>query len=153
MCAQPVDQRPVQVLLVEDSLMQATLVEMAVEELDLLELVHVAEDGEEALAYLRQEGDFLNAQRPDVILLDLNMPKMNGFEVLQEVKRDEFLRGIPVVMFTTSELEEDIAKAYEYGASTFLTKPADFDELLRTLGDFGRYWRSAKLVAAHLVGA
>jgi CheY-like chemotaxis protein len=152
MCAQPVAQRPAQVLLVEDSRVQAMLVEMAVEELDLLELVHIAEDGEEALAYLRQEGDFLNAQRPDVILLDLNMPKMNGFEVLQEVKRDEFLRGIPVVMFTTSELEEDIAKAYEHGASTFFTKPADFDELVRTLEDFGRYWRSAKLAKALPVG-
>ena len=128
------------------------LVEMAVGELDLLELVHIAEDGEVALAYLRQEGDFVNAQRPDVILLDVNMPKMNGFEVLQEVKRDEFLRGIPVVMFTTSELEEDIAKAYEHGASTFLTKPADFDELLRTLEDFGRYWRSAKLATTQPVG-
>ena len=132
--------------------MQATLVKMAVEELDLLELVHVAEDGEQALAYLRKEDDFVNAQRPDVLLLDVNMPKMNGFEVLQEVKRDEFLRGIPVVMFTTSELEEDIAKAYEYGASTFFTKPADFDELLRTLEDFGRYWRNAKLATTQPVG-
>jgi CheY-like chemotaxis protein len=152
MCAQRIDQRPTQVLLVEDSRMQAMLVEMAVEELDLLELVHIAEDGEEALAYLRQEGAFVNAPRPGVILLDLNMPKMNGFEVLQEVKRDELLRGIPVVMFTTSELEEDIAKAYKHGASTFLTKPADFDELLRTLEDFGQYWRSAKLATAQPVG-
>ena len=145
MYAQTVDQRPAQVLLVEDSRTQAVLVENAVKKLDLLELVHIAEDGEKALAYLRREGNFKNAHRPDVILLDLNMPKMNGFEVLEELKSDESLRGIPAIVFTTSELKEDIAKAYEHGASTFITKPASFDELQRTLEDFGRYWGNAKL--------
>lgn len=143
-----VDKRPAQVLLVEDSPIQATLAEHAIRELDSLELVHIAEDGDAALSYLRKEGDFENAPRPDVILLDLNMPKKNGFEVLEEVKNDVDLRAIPIIVFSTSEYEGDISKAYENGASTFITKPSNFDDLLSTLGDLGRYWSNAKLAAA-----
>jgi CheY-like chemotaxis protein len=143
-----VARRPAQVLLVEDNQMQAVLAKNAIGELESLELVHRAEDGDAALAYLRKEGDFKNAPRPDVILLDLNMPKKNGFEVLEEVKCDAKLRAIPVIVFTTSEYEEDIAKAYANGASTFITKPSDFDQLLSILEDLGRYWRNAKLATA-----
>lgn len=147
MCAHAVAQRPARALVVEDSHVQALLVQHAVEEVALLELLYIASDGEEALAYLRNDRGFEKARRPDVILLDLNMPKKNGFEVLEEVKRDEKLKTIPVVMFTTSDLETDIAQAYERGASTFITKPVDFEGLIRTLDDFARYWTHAKLAS------
>ena len=117
--------------------------EIAARDLELIELVHVAEDGDVALGYLRQEYEFKNAQRPDFILLDLNMPKKNGFEVLEEVKSDANLRAIPVIVFTTSAHECDVAKAYENGASGFVTKPSDFDELQSALEDLGRYWSNA----------
>lgn len=143
-----VDKHPAQVLLVEDSPTQAALAKHAIGELDSLELIHIAEDGDAALSYLRKEGDFENAPRPDVILLDINMPKKNGFEVLEEVKNDANLRAIPVIVFTTSEHEGDVTKAYENGANTFITKPPDFDELLSTLENLGRYWSNAKLTTA-----
>jgi len=141
-------ERTARVLVVEDSHVQALLVQRALEEIDRLELLHIAPDGEAALAYLRGEQGFESAQRPDVILLDLNMPRKNGLEVLEEVKQDAGLRTIPVIMFTTSDLETDISSAYERGASTFITKPVDFDGLIRTLEDFARYWAHAKLVDA-----
>lgn len=143
-----VDQRVAQVLLVEDCPAQAKLVEIAARDLELFDLVHIAEDGDVALAYLRKEGDFDNATRPDVILLDLNMPKKNGFEVLEEIMNAPNLRAIPVIIFTTSQHEDDVAKAYKNGASKFVTKPTDFYELQSTLADLGRYWSNAKLTTA-----
>ncbi len=145
MCAISTVQRPARVLVVEDSHVQAALVQYAVDEIASLELLHIASDGEEALAYLRNEPGFEAVQRPDVILLDLNMPRKNGFEVLDEVKEDDRLKTIPVILFTTSELETDVAQAYERGASTFITKPVGFDALVQTLEDLGRYWANAKL--------
>lgn len=143
-----VAQKTARVLVVEDSHVQAVLVQRAIEEIDRLELLHIAPDGEAALAYLRGEPGFEFAQRPDVILLDLNMPKKNGLQVLDEVKQDAGLRTIPVIMFTTSDLEADVTNAYARGASTFITKPIDFDSLMRILEDFARYWAHAKLVGA-----
>jgi CheY-like chemotaxis protein len=145
MCANSTTQRPARVLVVEDSHVQAALVQYAVDEIASLELLHIASDGEEALAYLRNEPGFESAERPDVILLDLNMPRKNGFEVLDEVKQDDRLKTIPVIMFTTSELETDVAHAYKRGANTFITKPVGFDALIQTLEDLARYWANAKL--------
>lgn len=101
-------------------------------------------DGQELLDYLRQEGDYVNAggdaPTPDVILLDLNMPKMTGAEALAEIKADDGLRSIPVVVFSTSKRSEEVAESYQLGASSYISKPAGFEELVATLGEFRRYW-------------
>lgn len=108
--------------------------------------IQVAEDGEEALNYLKQQGIFEGSKRPDIILLDLNMPKKDGREVMQELKSDEQLRTIPVVVVTTSDDQRDISKMYELGANCYLTKPEDlegFSELYRVLESF--WFKTAKL--------
>jgi CheY-like chemotaxis protein len=135
-------------LLVEDSAMEAVLVEKAVQECDQIELIHIARDGEEAIAFLHRMSQHDNADRPDLILLDLHMPRKDGFEVLKEIKQNANLRSILVIFFTTSDREEDIAKSYADGASTFIMKPASFDELRNILKDLGRYWSNAKLPVA-----
>lgn len=137
--------RPVRVLLVEDSPTQIVLARSAIEQSGRLELLHVANDGEEAMDYLHELTDDAEAPWPELILLDLNMPRKNGLEVLREVRADESLRAIPVILFTTSELPEDIAESYALGANTFITKPTRFNELLEALDDIGRYWSTAKL--------
>jgi DNA-binding response OmpR family regulator len=143
--ADTVGRRVARVLLVEDSPAQALLVTRAVNEVEFLELVHVARDGEEALAFLRREGRFEKAEIPDLILLDLHLPKQNGLEVLSAVKRDDRLRTMPVVMLTTSDHEQDVIECYRRGANTFYTKPLSFNGLMAILHDLGRYWSAAKL--------
>jgi CheY-like chemotaxis protein len=135
-----------QVLLVEDSLTQAMLMKNVVERSDQLQLIGVARDGEEAMQFLRRTGQYLDAGRPDLILLDLNMPKKDGFEVLQEMKQDEELKSIPVIVFTTSERGEDVVNSYRNGASTFITKPTRLDELASTVENIVHYWTNAKLL-------
>jgi CheY-like chemotaxis protein len=103
------------------------------------ELVCV-EDGEELLAYLRREGPYARAPRPGLILLDLNMPKKDGREALQEIKADPMLRRIPVVVLTTSKAEEDLLQSYDLGAASFITKPVTFDALVDLMKTLGRYW-------------
>ena len=116
------------ILLVEDDRLQTIMVRAALEELPRLDLMHVAEDGVEAMEFLRRISQSMDRQLPDVILLDINMPKKNGFEVLAELKSNPSLRTIPVIMFSTSDEQEDIDGAYGEGANTFITKPV-------TLGD------------------
>jgi len=101
--------------------------------------LHVACDGVEAMAFLRQEGAHIHAPRPDIILLDLNLPKMDGREVLAHIKKDDSLKTIPTVILTTSEAEADVAKSYQLQANCYLTKPVQFDEfanLVRVINDF-----------------
>ena len=98
------------------------------------------EDGEELLAYLRREGPYARAPRPGLILLDLNMPKKDGREALQEIKADPDLRRIPVVVLTTSKAEEDLLQSYDLGAASFITKPVTFDALVDLMKTLGRYW-------------
>jgi len=128
-----------EVLLVEDSPGDVRLTQEAFRIANPDVHLHVASDGVEAMAFLRQERPGVNAPRPDLILLDLNMPKMDGREVLAQIKRDEGLRTIPTVILTTSEAAEDIATSYQLQANCFLSKPVqldDFDGLAKSINDF-----------------
>jgi CheY-like chemotaxis protein len=97
-------------------------------------------DGEELMCFLRREGKYADAPRPGLILLDLNMPRMDGREALREIKRDPDLRSIPIVVLTTSTQEEDILRSYDLGANSYITKPVTFDALLKVLAALGEYW-------------
>jgi len=132
--------QPVEILLVEDNEDDILLEQEAVAEAKLVNLMYVVRDGEEAMAYLRREGRFQNAQLPGLILLDINMPKKNGFEVLNEIKADPALMHIPIVMLTTSDSESDIVKSYAKGACSFITKPMDFDKFREVIRQFALYW-------------
>jgi len=119
--------KPVEILLVEDNEGDVGLIEEVFEEAKIRNNIHVAEDGKEAVLYLRGEGKFSGSPRPDIILLDLNLPKKDGREVLKEIKEDDNLKNIPVVILTTSNAEKDILRAYDLHANAYITKPLDFD--------------------------
>jgi CheY-like chemotaxis protein len=123
----------IDVLLVEDDAGDALITLEAFERHKVVNRLHVVRDGIEALAFLRNEAGFADAPRPDLILLDLNLPRMDGLEVLAAIKRDEDLRRIPVVVLTTSESEEDILHSYELHANAYVTKPVDFDAFVRAI--------------------
>ena len=128
-----------EVLLVEDSPGDVRLTREAFLEAKLPIHLHVASDGVEAMAFLRKEGAYGDAPRPDFILLDLNLPKMDGREVLADIKADDGLKTIPTVILTTSEAEADIVRSYQLQANAFLTKPvqlAAFESLVMSVGDF-----------------
>lgn len=130
---------PVQVLLVEDSPGDARLTLEAFRSADESIRLHTTVDGVEAMAFLRQEGKYAHSPRPDLILLDLNLPKMDGREVLAKIKDDDSLKLIPTVILTTSSAEADILKSYELQANCYLSKPVEleaFDELVRSINDF-----------------
>ena len=131
---------PMEILLVEDNEDDILLEQEALADAKLVNLMSVVRDGEEALAYLRRKGEYQNARVPGLILLDINMPKKNGFEVLNEIKADPALMHIPVVMLTTSDSEADIVKAYARGACSFITKPMDFDKFRDVIRQFALYW-------------
>jgi CheY-like chemotaxis protein len=135
----------VEILLVEDNEDDIVLVQEAFACASLGNVLNTVLDGEEALAYLRREGGYRAAPRPGLILLDINMPKKNGFEVLQSIKADPQLRSIPVIILTTSDREEDIALSYANGASSFIRKPVDADWLKGVVQQFEQYctmvWR------------
>ncbi len=130
---------PIQVLLVEDSPGDVRLTQEAFRDANQSILLHVAADGVEAMAFLRREGVHLRAPRPDLILLDLNLPKMDGREVLAHIKEDDNLKTIPTVILTTSDAESDIVKSYELQANCYLTKPVQldaFEGLVKSINDF-----------------
>lgn len=129
-----------QILLVEDSPTDRLMTLEAFERYSLRDAVKVVEDGEQAMAYLRKEGRYHNAQRPRMILLDLNLPRKDGREVLAEVKADPELRAIPVVVLTTSAAGQDVADAYLEHANSYITKPVDFAEFTKTIGELSKYW-------------
>ena len=131
---------PMEILLVEDNEDDILLEREALADAKLVNLMSVVRDGEEALAYLRGQGKYQNARVPGLILLDINMPKKNGFEVLNEIKTDPALKHIPVVMLTTSDNEADIVKSYARGACSFITKPMDFDKFRDVIRQFALYW-------------
>jgi chemotaxis family two-component system response regulator Rcp1 len=124
---------PLDVLLVEDDPGDVVIAEEALRASSLNSRLSVVHDGVEALAYLRRETGYADAERPDLILLDLNLPRKTGHEVLAEVKADPELRRIPVVVLTTSGAEEDVARAYDSHANVFVTKPVDFDHFTRVI--------------------
>jgi chemotaxis family two-component system response regulator Rcp1 len=130
---------PIEVLLVEDSPGDVRLTQEAFRDANKSVHLHVASDGVEAMAFLRHEGAHVHAPRPDLILLDLNLPKMDGREVLANIKNDESLKTIPVVVLTTSDAEVDIAKSYQLQANCYLTKPVQldaFETLVKSINDF-----------------
>jgi CheY-like chemotaxis protein len=125
--------RPVEILLVEDDPADVQLAREALHDGNIPNRLNVVKDGVEALAFLRGEGDYRQALLPDLILLDLKMPKKSGLEVLAEIKADTALRRIPVIVLTTSDAPDDILKAYDLQASCYVTKPADLDEFDRVM--------------------
>jgi len=130
---------PIEILLVEDDPGDALITQEALEHSKVLNNLRVLANGEEAISYLRREGEYADAARPDLILLDLNLPRVDGREVLAEIKADPALRRIPVVVLTTSAAEEDILRSYDLHANAYVTKPVDFErfvEVVRKVDDF-----------------
>jgi two-component system, chemotaxis family, response regulator Rcp1 len=132
--------RPVEILLVEDSPGDVRLTREALREGKVRNNLHVVTDGVAALAFLRREGQYAAVPRPDVILLDLNLPKKDGREVLAEIKDDEILRRIPVVILTTSQDEHDVLRAYELHANCYITKPVDLDQFIAVIQSIESFW-------------
>ena len=130
----------IEILMVEDSPTDADLTREAFRESKLLINLSLVTDGQEAMAFLHRQHKYTNAPRPDLILLDLNLPKMNGHEVLNEIKNDSHLRTIPVVVLTTSQDENDIVDAYSHYANSYVTKPVDFDQFLNVVATIEDFW-------------
>lgn len=131
---------PIAILLVEDNPGDVRLTQEALKDGKMHNDMHVAEDGVEAMSFLRREGKYANAPRPDLILLDLNMPKKDGREVLAEIKADKILKGIPVVVLTTSRSEQDILKAYDLHANCYITKPVDLGCFIAVVKSIENFW-------------
>jgi CheY-like chemotaxis protein len=128
------------ILLVEDNPGDVRLTMEALKEGKILNEISVAEDGVEAIAYLRRVGKYVEAPRPDLILLDLNLPKKDGREVLEEIKGDTDLKKIPVVVLTTSAAERDILRAYDLHANCYITKPVDLEQFIRVVQSIEDFW-------------
>jgi chemotaxis family two-component system response regulator Rcp1 len=136
------DPEAANMLLVEDNPGDVRLIVETLAENKLYNTLNVASDGIEALAYLRKEGRHAGALRPDLILLDLNLPRMDGREVLAEIKSDGDLRRIPVVVLTTSDQDKDVIQSYDQHANCYITKPLDFDQFVRVMHSIENFWFS-----------
>lgn len=135
------DKQPVEILLAEDNPGDVKLTQKAFEEGNIANNLHVVNDGVEALAFLRQEGEYADMPRPDLILLDLNMPRKDGKDVLRELKDDDDdLHRIPVVVLTSSEAEEDVIRSYDLNANAYLTKPIGFDGFIEIVNRLEEFW-------------
>jgi chemotaxis family two-component system response regulator Rcp1 len=131
--------RPIEILLVEDNPGDVRLTREALKDAKVANTLHVVEDGVSALDFLHRRPPFIEAPRPDLILLDLNLPRKNGREVLEEIKSDKRFKAIPVVILTTSQAEEDVLRAYNLHANCYITKPVDFTQfttIVKTIEDF-----------------
>jgi len=133
---------PIEILLVEDNPGDVRLTVEALKEGKVANNLTVAHDGEEALAMLRKEGRFSGVTRPDIILLDLNLPRVDGRQVLEQIKRDEALHQIPVVVLTTSQADQDVIRTYELHANCYITKPVDLNQFLRVIRSVEDFWLS-----------
>lgn len=131
---------PIEVLLVEDNPGDAQLTKIAMENSKISIHLSIVEDGVEAMAFLRRQAKYAQAPHPDIVLLDLNLPKKDGREVLAEIKTDIALKRIPVVVLTTSQAEEDILKAYNLAANCYITKPVDFDQFVKIVQSIEDFW-------------
>lgn len=140
--------RPIEILLVEDNPGDARLTREALLKGKVRNTLAVVDDGVNALAYLRGIGEYRNSKRPDVVLLDLTLPKKDGREVLVEIKSDPKLQSIPVVILTGSQAEEDILKAYNLNVTSYLTKPIDMDKLIKALQNVDDFWFTIVKVSA-----
>ena len=134
--------RPIEIFLIEDNPGDARLTVEALREAKVHNRLSWVTDGAEAIAFLRRQGKHAAAPRPDLILLDLNLPRKDGREVLAEIKKDDNLRRIPVVVLTTSQAEEDIIKAYNLNANCYITKPVDLDKFLEVVKTIKTFWLS-----------
>jgi two-component system response regulator len=139
----------VEILLVEDNPDDVDLTSEALKQSSLESHLHVVEDGVQALEFLRHSERFPGVPTPDLILLDLNLPKKSGHEVLAEIKSDPRLRHIPVVILTTSAAESDVARSYDLAANCYVTKPVGLDDFFRVVGTIERFWREVATLPAH----
>lgn len=139
----------INILMVEDNPGDARLTEEALKESKLANNLYHAKDGVEAMDFLRRKGDYAKAPRPDIVLLDLNLPRKDGREVLAELKQSPDLKRIPVVILTTSEAEQDILKSYELHANCYVTKPVDLDKFTRIVGVIEDFWLSIVKLPQH----
>ena len=131
---------PIEILLVEDNPGDVRLTKEALKEGKVYSNLHTVKDGVEAMEFLRREGKYSSVPRPDIILLDLNLPKKDGREVLQEIKSDEQLRRIPVVVLTTSKAEEDVLRTYDLHANCYVTKPVDLEKFMVVVKTIDSFW-------------
>jgi chemotaxis family two-component system response regulator Rcp1 len=131
---------PVEILLVEDNPADVRLTQEALKEGKVYNNLHWAKDGVEALEFLHRKGKYAGAPRPDIILLDLNLPKKDGREVLQDIKNDDKLKRIPVVILTTSKAEEDVLKSYNLHANCYVTKPVDLEQFIVVVKSIDMFW-------------
>ena len=134
--------KPIEILLVEDNPGDADLAREALEGSKFNNILNVVEDGEKAMEYLRREGLYAEVSRPDLILLDLNIPKKDGRQVLAEIKEDDNLKRIPVVILTTSRAEEDVIKSYNLHCNCYITKPIDLNQFLSVVRSIEDFWLS-----------
>lgn len=130
----------IHILLVEDNAGDVMLIEEALEEGKVINNVSIAKDGEKAIQFLDKKGEYSGVESPDLIILDINLPRINGFEVLQYVKESEELKHIPVIMLTTSSSEIDIAKSYNNHANCYVTKPVGVEEFLSAVSSIENFW-------------
>lgn len=136
----PLQGKPIEILLVEDNPGDIRLTQEALKDGKVLNNLYVVEDGVAAMAFLCHEEPYRDAVRPDIILLDLNLPKKDGREVLEEIKSDPQLRRIPVIILTTSEADKDVLKAYNLHANSYITKPIDLDQFVRIMKTVENFW-------------
>jgi CheY-like chemotaxis protein len=134
--------RPAVILLAEDNANDVELTKLGFQRAKLSVELHHVPNGEECMAFLRKEGRHATAPTPDLILLDLNMPRMDGIEVLQEINKDERLRHLVVVVLTSSNAEEDVVRSYKLRCSSYLVKPMNFETFAKMIQTFGEYWLS-----------
>jgi two-component system response regulator len=140
--------KPIEILLVEDNPGDVRLTKEALKEAKVINHLTVLKDGVEALTFLRREGQYANAPRPHLILLDLNLPKKDGREVLAEIKDDEKLKRIPVVVLTTSQNEQDVLKTYNLHANCYVTKPVDFNQFAEVVKSIESFWFTVVILPA-----
>lgn len=131
---------PIEILLVEDNPGDVDLARNALENSKIRNILHAVSNGEEAMAFLRCQGEYANASRPDLVLLDLNLPRKDGREVLAEIKSDDDLKRIPVVILTSSRDEEDILKSYNLHANCYITKPMDLNQFMKVVKSIEDFW-------------
>ena len=134
--------KPIEILLVEDNPGDADLAREALDGSKFNNDLHVVDDGEKAMAFLRREGPYADMPRPDLILLDLNLPRKDGRQVLAEIKADDYLKRIPVVILTISKAEEDVIKSYNLHANCYITKPIDLNQFLNVVRAIEDFWLS-----------
>lgn len=141
--------KPIEILLVEDNPGDVRLTKEALKEAKVINNLTVLKDGVEALAFLRQEGPYAAAKRPHLILLDLNLPRKDGREVLAQIKADDALRRIPVVVLTTSEDEQDVLKSYNLHANCYVTKPVDLERFIKVVQSIEDFWLGIVVLPAN----